>query len=322
MGKNFLDFFVDTFKSFDWIITQNTDSITQNKTTKKFIIKTSIKTIIKLYSKSINVSRDLKMELLKNELSPLYPSIFKKSSKSVYIPGTISTIISSSILSKLSEDDKEALDKFIPDYLAKESVSSGSKLNAKTQIKTLKKISDEIKLGIKGKHTESWWQEYIKNNALIILPGYLQTISKLNIGLGGTKYPDFLLITHDSFLDILEIKRPGTKLLNEDPGRKNFYWDTEISKAIIQVENYIELIIKDSDSLRSYIKDTFKIDLKIIRPRGIILAGNSNQLESQKMKDDYRLLTQANKNINFLTYDELAVRLENYINVLNSYSKS
>ncbi|HEY1040191.1 MAG TPA: Shedu anti-phage system protein SduA domain-containing protein, partial [Bacteroidia bacterium] len=93
-----------------------------------------------------------------------------------------------------------------------------------------------------------------------------------------------------------------------------------ISKAIIQVENYIEIISKHADSVRSYIKDEHNIDLKVVRPRGIILAGKSTDFDNQKKKDDYRLLTHASKNIIFLTYDELVIRLENYIEVLEKHS--
>ena len=60
--------------------------------------------------------------------------------------------------------------------------------------------------------------------------------------------------------------------------------------------------------------------LKVVRPRGIILAGESGIFLTQKQKDDFRLLTQASKNIIFVTYDELVTRLENYIEVLEKYS--
>lgn len=130
------------------------------------------------------------------------------------------------------------------------------------------------------------------------------------------------LVTFDGFLDILEIKKSSTVLLKEDTSRSNFYWDTEISKAIIQVENYIENVSKNAESVRGYIKDEYQIDLKVVRPRGTILAGEYKIFTTQKQKDDFRLLTQANKNINFVTYDELVTRLENYIEVLEKHSKS
>lgn len=73
--------------------------------------------------------------------------------------------------------------------------------------------------------------------------------------------------------------------------------------------------------MRGYIKDEYKIDLKVVRPRGMVLAGLSESFAEQKQKDDFRLLTQASKNLTFVTYDELVTRLENYIEVLEKYSK-
>jgi hypothetical protein len=57
----------------------------------------------------------------------------------------------------------------------------------------------------------------------------------------------------------------------------------------------------------------------VVRPRGFILAGNSAQFSSQKQRDDFRLLSQGLKNVTVITYDELLVRLENHIRVLEKY---
>ena len=142
----------------------------------------------------------------------------------------------------------------------------------------------------------------------------------MNVIVGKTKYPDFSLITHDSYLDIFEIKKPSTNLLRYDDSRDNYFWDTEMAKAIIQTENYIEKVSNSAETIRGFIKDEYQIELKIVKPRGIILAGKSNIFTKQKQKDDFRLLAQGNKNLTFLTYDELLNRLLNYINVLDQFS--
>jgi len=142
----------------------------------------------------------------------------------------------------------------------------------------------------------------------------------MNIAVGNTKFPDFSLVTHDSYIDILEIKKPDTKLIKLDPSRGNYHADTELSRAIIQVENYIENITAHKDAVRSYIKDNYKLDLKVVRPRGIILAGNASNLTEQKERDDLRLLAHGLKSITIVTYDELLTRLNNYIKVLEEAS--
>ena len=62
--------------------------------------------------------------------------------------------------------------------------------------------------------------------------------------------------------------------------------------------------------------------MQVLRPRGIIVAGNRNTLNEQKEKDDFRLLSHSLKNITILTYDELLTRLRNYIEVLEEFRKT
>jgi len=271
-------------------------------------------------SKTYARNRDIKNDILEGTFTKIYPESFTYSKTVEYKPGDLSKIVKDDIIANLSSDDKDALNSFLPEYIAKESASSINILKASTQIKTLKEMAEELKEELDKNRSESWWQHYIHKNILIIQQGYIQAIEKMNVALGNTKYPDFSLVTHDGFLDILEIKKPTTPLIKKDLSRGNFYWETEISKAIIQTENYIELVSKNSENVRGFIKDTYKIDLKVVRPRGIILAGKSKVFEDQKPKDDFRLLTQANKNITFVTYDELLTRLENYIEVLERHS--
>src|SRR5690606_11209744 len=105
-----------------------------------------------------------------------------------------------------------------------------------------------------------------------------------------------------------------------DPSRGNYYWDAEMSKAISQTENYIEQVANNADRLRSYLKDKYQLEIKAVRPRGIILAGNAQQFSDPKQRDDFRLLSQGIKAITVLTYDELWTRISNYINVLEQFS--
>lgn len=317
-GKNILELLQQNYKKFQWIITADTNEITKEYGI--YRVRTSVKTIQKMYQQSYDRARDVKVDIIKKTFSTIYPKKFKYAHSSKYKPGNIALILQEDILNDLSSDDKDALNKFLPDYISKESVSAVNILKATTQIKTLKEIAEEMKTEIGGSRSESWWQNYIHKNILIIQQGYIHAIEKMNISIGSTKFPDYSLITHDGFLDILEIKRPNTDLLLFDKSHSNYYWHGEITKAISQVENYIENISKHSDAVRSYIKDNLKIEQKVVRPRGIILAGDSSNFTEQKQKDDFRLLSQSAKNILFLTYDELVTRLENYIEVLEKHS--
>lgn len=319
-GKHILEILKRKFGSqFRWIITETTDSITVER--KIYRIRTSQTTLRRMQDELRDRTRDIKNDIVSSEFSTIYPEHFTAQENPVYVPGTLSHIVNSSILPRLSTEDREAINKFLPDFIASESLNTVNLLKAETQIKTLKQLAGDLEQAINAARSEGWWQKYIKANILIIQQGYIAAIEKMNIAIGGTKFPDFSLVTHDSYLDILEIKKPNTPLLKFDSSRQNYYWDNEITKAIIQTENYIENVSRHADAVRSYILDEHKIQLKVIRPRGIILVGDTRQFSEQKKADDFRLLCLATKNIIFVTYDELLSRLQNYIKVLEEHSK-
>jgi hypothetical protein len=85
------------------------------------------------------------------------------------------------------------------------------------------------------------------------------------------------------------------------------------------VENYLEHVSNNSAQVRNFIKDHHSLELKVVRPRGFILAGASAEFSSPKQRDDFRLLSHGLKNVMVITYDELLTRLENHIKVLEKY---
>ena len=319
-GKHILELLSKKFeqKRFRWIITPSIDSITTEYNIIR--VRTSQKTLGKMNQESYDRTRDIKNDIITSFFSTVYPHHFKDKRATTYIPGTLSGLLGGQIISRLSANDREALERFLPEYIASESTASINLLKAKAQIQSLTELADGLEKDIARGHSESWWQNYIKGNILIIQQGYISAIEKMNIGIGGTKLPDFSLVTHDNYLDILEIKKPDTPLIKHDVGRDNYFWDSEISKAIIQVENYLEQVQAHQDAIRSYLLDRKKLNLKVLRPRGIILVGNAQTLASQKEKDDFRLLSLSTKNIVFVTYDELLSRLRNYIKVLEAHT--
>jgi hypothetical protein len=98
---------------------------------------------------------------------------------------------------------------------------------------------------------------------------------------GTQSFPIFSLVTHDNSLDIPEIKKPDTPILKADTSRGNYHSDIEISRAIIQVENYLEHITNNAAQVRSFIKDSYGLELKVVRPPRFILAGNSGEFSLQ-----------------------------------------
>lgn len=317
-GKNMLETLNKRFAGkCRWILTEKTDSIIENRGI--FEVRTSLGLLSRMNSEKFERDRDVKNDIIQRKLYTVFPSYFTDRPSPAYIGGSISKLLAPGVAKKMSSTDKDALNAFLPEYLKAESMSSLI-LKASTQIETLKELAADLLKEMDAARAESWWQSYIQNKILLIQQGYIKAIEKMNIAIGNTKFPDFSLVTHDSYLDILEIKKPDTSVLKHDAGRDNFFWDAEISRAIIQLENYLHNVSRLADPVRTYISDNYKLELKVVRPRGIILAGDARKFTTQKERDDFRLLAQGLKNITIITYDELHTRLHNYITVLEQYS--
>lgn len=281
LGKHVLETLKNKFSQqpFRWIITEDVDSITLGRGI--YRVRTSQATLKRMGQELWDRTRDIKLDIVTNFFSIIYPQHFAREETAVYVPGTLARMLGGKILPRLSIEDKDAMNEFLPEYMASESLNS-IHIAAEAQIKTLKELASDLENAIPAVHTEDWWQKYIKKNILIIQQGYISSIEKLNTTVGGVKLPDFVLATHDGYLDILEIKRPDTNLLKFDKSRDNYYWDSELAKAVIQTENYIENISHNADAIRNYIRDNYKIELKILRPRGIILAGDTRKMSQPK----------------------------------------
>jgi hypothetical protein len=315
-GKNILETLGKKFgERFRWIITKETDEIVVKYSITQ--VRTSQGLLNRMFGENFQRSREVKNEIVQRRFFYTFPSHFTTPPPAAYVPGSIAKILSVDVLPKLSSGDKEALNQILPDFLKSEAMSSIA-IKA-VEIDSLRKLASEFKSELNNQHSESWWQNYIQARILIMQQGYIRPIEKMNVAIGNTKFPDFALVTHDNYLDILEIKKPDTTILREDRSRGNYHWDTEISRAIIQVENYLEHIASQASQVRGFVKDTYGLELKVVRPRGFILAGNSVEFSSQKQRDDFRLLSHGLKNVTVITYDELLVRLENHIRVLENY---
>lgn len=319
-GKHVLELLQRRFgKKVRWVITLNMDQI--SKEYGIWRVRTSQRFLSSIFKEYLSRSRDIKNDIVLRFFSTTFPSQFTDTQPAVYVPGTLARLLQDKVAKQLSQEDRDAVQAFLPSFLATESIRSVNLLKAAAQIKSLRELAKDLSAAIAISHGEAWWQTFIKDKILIIQQGYIRAIDKMNVNVGNTKFPDFSLVTHDGYLDILEIKKPDTPLLKLDKSRNNYYADAELSRAIIQVENYIESVSHHADAVRSYLKDTYSVELKVVRPRGIILAGDANKFENQKERDDFRLLAHGAKSITIVTYDELSTRLENYIKVLEEASK-
>lgn len=180
---------------------------------------------------------------------------------------------------------------------------------------TLDEIIDEYTKNLKWSLSESDWGKFIKRNLFLISSEYIEdSIPELNTVLAGSRPVDFWLITSDLFLDIFEIKKPTTKLLWNTIDRWNYYFHSDIVKAITQAEKYLFNVTSKRADLERDIKREKWYEINVTKPKAILLIWHSSQLDNPNKKEDFRILRQSYKNIEILLYDELLDRLKNLKN--------
>lgn len=263
-------------------------------------------------------------EAVASFLSTKFPRRVKIGSRSFdeYQGGEIASILRrTKVEKKLNEEDLQGLKTFFPRIF--ESSLKGARRVIRTEraalIRDTKKVTDRIFLDdvIKEfeeklrKHTnEKDWQDFLKNKVFPFIATYVTSVEKQNVSIA-VSYPDFVLVDVYGFIDVFEIKRHETELLAFDDSHDNYYWKPEIAQAISQIENYIDAIMRNSAEYARAIRRKKHVDIKVIRPRGYIVAGSSKQFESEKEVEDFRMLGSSLKNISFILYDELLERLKN-----------
>ena len=256
-------------------------------------------------------------------LNKIFPKIFKKEETAIdkftYQRNQIAKLLKrNGLFENLSDNDIQAVIDFFPVFIKhfKDRFKGKKKLigilNSKeaTDVFYLDKVIKEFERRIKAKiHNEQKWQKFFRTYIQVFNPTYATIFEKKNISLSGD-FPDFVPIDIYGYLDIYEIKKPNTKLLILDRSRKNYYWSSEVAKAISQVENYIDNATRLAPSIKESIKKFEGVEVKIVKPRGFIIVGTRNQLKGEKMEDDFKILSNSMKNIEVILFDDILNNLK------------
>ena len=110
----------------------------------------------------------------------------------------------------------------------------------------------------------------------------------------------------ESYIDIIEVKLPDEKLFNWDQSHSNYYPKAKLTKAIAQTQNYI-IELEHASARDQYSTDR---DIKILRPRGIVLFGGGVPLNDEETKS-LRMLNSCLNNIQVMTYQQLLDKARN-----------
>lgn len=226
------------------------------------------------------------------------------------------------VAQKLNEEDLQSLKSFFPKIF--EVSLKGRKKIIRSErdalIRNTKTVTDRIFLDevikefeanlLKRTLREEEWQKFLKDKVFRFMASYVTSIDKQNVSID-VSYPDFVCVDVYGFVDVFEIKRHDIQLLAFDESHENYYWKSEIVQAISQIENYIDEVIRNTDNYVRAVKRKKHVNIRVVRPRGYIVAGTSKQFQEEKESEDFRKLGTALKNINFILYDELLERLKN-----------
>ncbi len=325
MGKNILESLQKNLPKFSLRISKvKTSGIRKNG--KEWQVVLSDTDYSKMKQHVLEENADIKNETIRKKFAELYPKHYKLSSASLYRAGTLERIIPESGLVSLSVGDKTRVrtlySSAILSGLSKKGVSSIdiAKEKAIFDISTLEAYADSLEKKIGSVKSESEWQDYIREHILNLKEEYIAKEEKMNISIGRTSFPDFLLINQDMFLDVLEIKTPMAPLVSYDKNHQNYYLSSELMKAIAQTEKYIDQVSSASLELERYLSKSLRFPFGVVRPGGLIIVGSEKGFEGQKdpakAKEDFRRLRGTFKNIRIITYTELLMGLRNRITIL------
>lgn len=199
------------------------------------------------------------------------------------------------------------------------SVSAISKFNVQIELEQFTVAYQEL-MDMLNRYEaidEKQWQEKIHNILQLLYPKYICCAREIKF-YGGKKdkQPDFLLVDANGFVDILEIKKADVRMLTQY--RNNYVATREISGAIQQIEKYI-FCLNSFDKAKEDISKKLTeflpegVEVKIVNPQGILLAGRSNEFTDEQKKD-FELIKRQYKHVaDIMTYDDLAQRLRNII---------
>ena len=160
-----------------------------------------------------------------------------------------------------------------------------------------------------GEENESVYQKWCEEHSWAFGTAYL-TGDKVKQISSGDKLDLLLPTVMAGYRDIVELKKPNMKVLNYDSEHKNYYFASEVSKAIGQCHRYLDIFqevadkgLLDHPEIVSY------------HPRSIIVIGRSKDWEEDKLRSLHGLNCRLSR-ITVMTYDQLLAQGERLLQIV------
>lgn len=329
-GYGFSDNTVNSFFRFQFddkrinkiIISEEIESKKVRKTL--FLNLNDLSALISSTNQEQRACNDTKKILIKNFLVDIFPEIafdYKETNNNKKL---ILRNLNQKLIDQLTADDIEKIGDFYVDASKKykradlvKRMTFGLQKNA--QILTLQEIIAKYESLLKENPPESSWQKFFDEYITLFDTRYAHKINYKNIATGITKYPDLVLVDIYGYIDFYELKKSSTPLIQYDSSHKTWYWTKDVSMVIAQATDYLQKSKENAISYTKAIKEETEteseegIDVNIINPRVIIVAGSTKELNTTKKLNHFKNLRESLKDIEFVLYDELLERLKNLL---------
>jgi hypothetical protein len=170
--------------------------------------------------------------------------------------------------------------------------------------------------------SEGFWQRSLEERTYVlsqvfvypvVIIGTKAYLGGKQINNRGGKEADFLAAAEstDAVL-IIEIKTPQTALLWPKYREGIFPLSRELAGSVAQALRYRQALMRQFDVISAEASKR----LTLGDPRCIVVAGHSNQLLDQAMRENFELQRERMHGVTIITYDELFTRLQRLISLL------
>ncbi len=162
-----------------------------------------------------------------------------------------------------------------------------------------------------GEVREQVYQEWCQNHTWAFGNAYVLSDDARDITPGDRL--DLLVPTVISgYRDIVELKRPDMAVLNWDGSHRNFYFSSEVSKAIGQVHRYLDAFQEvAANGLRDH------PEIVAYHPRAILVIGRSQGWPPDQLRALHGLNSRLS-GLTVMTYDQLLAQGERLVEILSS----
>lgn len=162
-----------------------------------------------------------------------------------------------------------------------------------------------------GERREQVYQDWCKAHSWAFGNAYVMSDDVREITPGD--HLDLLMPTVISgYRDIVELKRPDFDVLLYDSPHRNYYFSSEVSKAVGQVHRYMDVLHEvATDGLRDH------PELVAYHPRSIVVIGRSVGWPEEKLRALHGLNHRLS-GITVTTYDQLLAQGERLIEMVGS----